>query len=48
MDEGHCGLIWAELARVAGRALVIVISHEQTALEDGRQTVQLSLRPILN
>lgn len=48
VDEGHCGLIWEELARVAKRALVIVISHEQTTLEDGRQTVQLSLRPILN
>lgn len=48
VDEGHCGLVWEELARMAERALVIVISHEQAALEDGRQRVGLSLRPILN
>ena len=48
VDEGHCGLIWEELARMAERALVIVISHEQAALEDGRQRVRLSFRPILN
>lgn len=30
VDQRHCVLIWGELARVAERALVIVISHERT------------------
>lgn len=30
VDQRHCVLIWEELARVAERALVIVISHERT------------------
>lgn len=37
VDQKHCGLIWKELDRTAQRALVIVITHDQSVLEDWRE-----------
>lgn len=38
VDARHCSLIWEELDRVAQRALVIVITHDQSVLEEWRET----------
>ena len=37
VDERHSDLIWKELLRIAERALVIVITHEQAVLGDSEQ-----------
>lgn len=45
VDFRHCSLIWKELDRIAQRALVIVITHDQSVLEDwkeaGRQLLSI-------
>ena len=45
VDLRHCSLIWKELDRIAQRALVIVITHDQSVLEDwkeaGRQLLSI-------
>lgn len=45
VDFEHCSLIWKELDRIAQRALVIVITHDQSVLEDwkeaGRQLLSI-------
>lgn len=33
VDQKHCDLIWEELARMADRALVIVITHDQDVVD---------------
>ncbi|HBA49661.1 MAG TPA: hypothetical protein DCZ91_18060 [Lachnospiraceae bacterium] len=45
VDFRHCSLIWKELDRIAQRALVIVITHDQSVLGDwkeaGRQLLSI-------
>lgn len=45
VDFRHCSLIWEELDRIAQRALVIVITHDQPVLENwkeaGRQLLSI-------
>ena len=45
VDFRHCSLIWEELDRIAQRALVIVITHDQSVLENwkeaGRQLLSI-------
>lgn len=47
VDEKHCSLIWEELGRVAERALVIVITHDQSVIADrgkaGEHLVEISV-----